>query len=231
MLTFLAPTLTYACTLEMTTPETLMREGAIVVRVLVLQRDEVEKEGRYTNTATVFVQESFSGALPSRLIEVRWRVDWLSDCLGGSRIVGIPPLERTSVVALSPFSDTENVYWVGGRMWFDEENEMEALERFARLRERGDGVWVDLVAFGRLLESRPELPVLRSAFPEVEFIPFRDAPPELQHDGPSLAEFREYYEIRELDIDEEDPRSAYRSDQSRFVAYMRDGLVVGGEFR
>lgn len=224
-LSIVAPSMSHACDCAIPPTDTAMREGVIVARVHVLQSEVLESRHEfgvdYYTIATAYVQESYSGPFPGTLIEIR--TTFLNNlCHGG----GIPPVGWSELIVLSPSAEAEDVYFTWpclGYVVFSDDFE-EVIESYAAMREQGDGVWIDTIAFMRLINSGPTLAELQQAFPEVEIIAHDSAPPELQ------VHFMDYT-LAEVPPGLDEAFASHRTDQSRFVARIRDGVVIRGEFR
>lgn len=225
LLSAIASTVAQACSCIVLPRDTLMREGHTVARVFVLQQESETGSAfgtTYYTTSLAHVQESFSGPFPSNLIEIWSSYSPAIGCDHGSFL----RIGRSEMVVLDPSHELENVYvmrpCIGYALFADDAEEV--IESYAAMREQGDGIWIDTIAFIRLIKGGSTLAELQQAFPEVEIIAHDTAPPELQVHW-------EDYILAEVPPGLDEAFASHRTDQSRFVARMRDGVVVGGEFR
>ena len=226
LLAAVASTSAYAGFCNPIPPEVSIRDPIILARVVVLHRETTlhstigDVECGYRYTATAFVQESAVGPLEDRLIEVHWENNF---CITtpNAHMAGVG---HSGWVTLIPHSEANDVFGVsacGYPTWDD--HAMEILEDYTRRRAAGEGVWVNNQEFREMLYARPTLAELREAYPEVEVVAYREAPHQL---------LVTWFDVVEAERDSGvDLTEAFRSDQSRFIANVRDGRVSGGMFR
>lgn len=193
----LATTAAHACSCLPATADDMLRQGYPVANVLVTGI-EVSNPELGTLALTADVLQSFTGDMPD---EVAISTE------GTTAACGVPVAVGEAVtVVLHPMPESEKESYAINlctSMPVDDAAALPVLEQFADRRAAGEGVWVDVVAFQRLLATHPHPDELRTAFPEVLFV------------LPGEIATREF-----------------RYDQSRFFAQLDgSGLVYGGEFQ
>ena len=152
-----------------------------------------------TLALTADVLRSFTGDLGADEIAISTEAH--------SAACGFPiAVGETATVVLHPMAEAQKdgVFAINlcTSMPVNDASAVDVLEEFADRRAAGEGVWVDVVAFQRLLATNPSPAELRAAFPEVLVI-----------------------------LPDEMATREFRFDQSRFFAMLDDaGRVYGGEF-
>lgn len=176
----------------------MLRQGHPVASVLVTGM-EVSNPEFGTLALTADVLRSFTGDLGADEIVISTEAH--------SAACGFPiAVGETATVVLHPTAEAQkdSVFAINlcTSMPVNDASAVDVLEEFADRRAAGEGVWVDVVAFQRLLATNPTPAELRAAFPEVLVI-----------------------------LPDEMATREFRFDQSRFFAMLDDaGRVYGGEF-
>ncbi|MEM7442375.1 MAG: hypothetical protein AAF414_03475 [Pseudomonadota bacterium] len=198
LLASLAMTSAYACSCRPVSADEMARQGQPIADILVSGMEVIDPE-RGVLALSAEILQSYTGDFKADEIVISTNQS--------TAACGYPIEPGTmATVVLHPLDEDEvGDYSINmcTSLFVDSDEARETLAAYADQRNSGDGVWIDVVEFQRVLATFPDPETLRDAFPDVLIV-----------------------------LPDEIATREFRLDQSRFFAELDPaGNVTGGNFQ